>query len=68
VTLTNGGELFDLSEAPFKEIPVAKDTTDAAARKHLQQVLDQHPAAPGQKEISKAEKKAKRAARKKQAA
>ena len=35
--LTNGGELFDLSEAPFKEIPVAKDTTDraaAAARKN----------------------------------
>ena len=29
--LTNGGELFDLSEAPFKEIPVAEDSTDPAA-------------------------------------
>lgn len=48
--LTNLGELFDLSEAPFKEIPVAKDTTlpgAIAARKHLQEILDQHPAAPG---------------------
>jgi len=45
--LTNGGELFDLREAPFKEIAIAKDTTDAAAiaaRAALQKVLDQHPA------------------------
>jgi arylsulfatase A len=68
--LTNGGELFDLTEAPFKEIPVSKDTTDAAAiaaRKHLQQILDEHPAARVQKEIgTKTKRKAKQAARKKQ--
>jgi hypothetical protein len=49
--LTNGGELFDLSDAPYKEILIAKDTADPAAiaaRNHLQQVLDRHPAAPGQ--------------------
>ena len=48
--LTNDGEMFDLSEAPFKEIPVAANTTDgaaAAARKKLQAVLDTHKAAPG---------------------
>ncbi len=48
--LTRGGELFDLSEAPFKEIPIASDSTDkdaAAARKSLQAVLDDHKAAPG---------------------
>ena len=36
--LTAGGEMFDLSEAPFKEIPVASDTKDkdaVAARKAL---------------------------------
>lgn len=46
--LTNRGELFDLSEAPYKEIPVPSDTTDAAAvaaRKQLQAILDQHPTA-----------------------
>jgi arylsulfatase A len=48
--LTNGGELYDLSEAPYKEITVSSTTTDAAAgsaRKQLQEVLNQHPAAPG---------------------
>ena len=48
--LTNGGELFDLRDAPFSEIPVPPGTTDAdalAARKRLQEVLNQHPAAPG---------------------
>ena len=48
--LTNKGELFDLSGSACREIPVASDTTDAAAiaaRKHLQEILDQHPAAPG---------------------
>jgi arylsulfatase A len=48
--LTGGGELFDLTEAPFKEIPVAADAADeaaAAARKKLQAVLEKHPAAPG---------------------
>jgi len=40
--LTGTGELFDMKEAPFKEIPVAADTTDVeaqAARKRLQEVL-----------------------------
>jgi hypothetical protein len=48
--LTNDGELFDLIDAPFKEILVAKDTTDPmaiASRNSLQSVLDEHPAAPG---------------------
>jgi arylsulfatase A len=41
--LTGTGKLYDMKEAPFKEIPVAADTADAeavAARKHLQEVLD----------------------------
>jgi len=69
--LTNGGALFDLAEAPFKEVPVAKDTTDptaVAARKRLQAVLDQHPAAPGQEKDKKAAKKQKQRARRKAAA
>jgi arylsulfatase A len=47
--LTNSGDLFDMKDAPFSEIPVPKDTPDAealAARKQLQQVLDSHPAVP----------------------
>lgn len=47
--LTNGGELFDLIEAPFKEIAIAKDTKDVSAvvaRAELQKVLDMHPALP----------------------
>jgi arylsulfatase A len=50
--LTNKGELFDLSEAPYKEIPIAKDSEDsdaAKARSELQKVLDDHPTAPGKK-------------------
>jgi arylsulfatase A len=46
--LTNRGEMFDLKDAPFNEIPVPNDTTDAeaiAARKTLQEILDKHPAA-----------------------
>jgi hypothetical protein len=61
--LTNKGELFDLSEAPYREIPVAADTTDSAAlaAKHrLQAVLDEHPVAPG-----RAEKDGAKAAKKK---
>jgi arylsulfatase A len=68
--LTGGGELFDLAEAPFKEIAIAKDTTDAAAvaaRKRLQAVLDQHPAAPRQDNDAKAVKKEKKRARQKKA-
>ena len=37
-----------MKDAPFAEIPVPADTTDDAARsarKQLQKVLDQHPAA-----------------------
>jgi len=48
--LTNHGEMFDMAEAPFKELSVPFDTTDVAAiaaRKRLQEILDQHPAAPG---------------------
>lgn len=47
--LTNTGALYDLKDAPFAEIPVAADTTDPeaqTARKQLQKILDQHPAAP----------------------
>lgn len=44
--LNNDGELFDMKEAPFKEIPVDKNTADQeaiAARKHLQEVLEGLP-------------------------
>jgi arylsulfatase A len=47
--LTNRGELFDLGNAPWEEIPVASDTKDeaaVAARAKLQAVLDEHPAKP----------------------
>ena len=69
--LTGGGQLFDLSEAPFKEIPVAQDTTEGAAiaaRKQLQAVLDTHKAAPGHPDGKKPLKKQKQRARKKAAA
>jgi len=68
--LTNGGELFDLREAPFKEISVAKDTEDAgaiASRKKLQEILDQHPAGTG-KPLDPAQKAKKKAKKAKQAA
>ena len=48
--LTNGGGLFDLKDAPFSEIVVPDDSAEieaVAARKRLQEILDQHPAAPG---------------------
>lgn len=48
--LTNRGQFFDLRDAPFVEAPVPDDTKDEAAlaaRKRLQAVLDEHPAAPG---------------------
>src|SRR3989442_8409981 len=54
--LTNKGELFDLSEAPYKEILIGSDATDAAAmaaRKELQAILYQHPAAPGNEAAGK---------------
>jgi arylsulfatase A len=48
--LNKHGDLYDLSEAPYKEVPVPATTTDAAAisaRKELREVLNDHPAAPG---------------------
>jgi arylsulfatase A len=56
--LTNHGDLFDLSHAPFEEIPVAAGSSDAAAaaaRQKLQGVLDDHPTAPG-KDVQGAKK------------
>ena len=47
--LNNQGDLFDMHEAPFREIPIPPDTSnvaDIAARKRLQKILAQHPAAP----------------------
>jgi hypothetical protein len=67
VELTAAGEMFDLSEAPFKEIPVAKDSKDSdvtASRKALQSVLDEHKAIPGHS-IDKEQKKKNKAAQKK---
>ncbi|MEI7850961.1 MAG: sulfatase-like hydrolase/transferase [Kiritimatiellales bacterium] len=66
--LTNRSELFDMSDAPFKEIPVAANTTNAdaqAARAVLQKVLDDHQAAPVVAKDGK--KKQKKAANKKAA-
>ena len=68
--LTNKGELFDLSNAPFEEKPVASDTSDAAAkaaRTRLQKVLDDHPTAPAGRAdaAKKGNKKANRQARRK---
>jgi arylsulfatase A len=68
--LANGGALFDLAEAPFKEILIAKDSIDptaVAARKRLQAVLDLHSAAPRQDDAKKVAKKEKKRARKKAA-
>ena len=48
--LTNHGELFDMKDAPFTEIPVPATTTDAgaiAARKRLADVLKGLPTATG---------------------
>ena len=67
--LTAGGEMFDLSEAPFKEIAVASDTTDkdaVAARKALQSVLDDHKALAGHP-VDKQAKKQKKAQQRKRA-
>ncbi len=63
--LTNRGDLYDLSEAPFKEVLVASDTTDAgavASRKRLQEVLNQLPtASPGDdQKVTKKKKKGKK--------
>jgi arylsulfatase A-like enzyme len=70
--LTNGGELYDLKNAPFEEIPVGRNASDeaAAARKKLQAVLDDHKTLPPFKDgdKNKAKKKQKQRARKKRAA
>jgi arylsulfatase A len=66
--LANNGELYDLSEAPYKEIPVAADTTDpaaVAARNHLKELQADHPTAPAG-EAKKAGKAGKKKGRKKQ--
>jgi arylsulfatase A len=60
--LTAGGQLFDLSDAPFKEIPVASDASDkgaAAAREELQSVLADHKMLPG-KAVNKPAQKQQR--------
>jgi arylsulfatase A len=57
--LTNGGDLFDMKDAPFTEIPIPKgsETAEArAARSRLQRVLAEHPTARG-KAAGKAVKK-----------
>lgn len=67
--LTAHGEMFDLSKAPFKEIPVASNTKDkdaAAARKALQSVLDDHKALAGHP-IDKQKKKQNKAQKNKRA-
>lgn len=58
--LTGDGELFDMKEAPHKEIAVAKDTTDEEAkegRAELQEALDElksgNPATPARKKKKK---------------
>jgi arylsulfatase A len=53
--LTSDGQLFDVSEAPFKEIPVADNATGSAAdaRTKLQAVLTAHPAAPAYGQLSR---------------
>ena len=56
--LNQKGELFSLKDAPFAEIPVAADTTDAAAiaaRKQLEGVLAELNPAGGHVEPPKAE-------------
>lgn len=65
------GEMFDLSDAPFKEIAVAKDTKDPkaiAAREKLQSVLETHKALPGkpvdkQQQQKRAQRRQRRARR-----
>jgi arylsulfatase A-like enzyme len=68
--LNESGELFDLSDAPFAEKPVAKDTQDpaaVAARTCLQQALDTlspaagKVAAPDAKKGKGGKRKAKKA-------
>lgn len=58
--LTNKGELFDMSGAPFEEKLVEAGAADAAAvsaRDTFQKVLDEHPADPGSKKVKKKKRK-----------
>lgn len=51
--LTNKGELYDLSEAPYREILVSSNTSDPTAvsgQKRLQSVLNELPTAPARKD------------------
>jgi arylsulfatase A len=60
--LTNGGDVFDMKDAPFNEVPIprASESVDVrAARSRLRRVLDEHPTAPG-KGKGKAARKKKR--------
>jgi len=69
--LTAGGEMFDLSNAPYEEIPVAADTKDEgaqAARKSLQLVLDEHKMAPFKEQAEKKKQRKRARARRNAAA
>jgi len=60
--LTGDGELFDMKDAPYQQIPVPADSTDAeakAARTRLQTVLDQMRQEDETKTTAKKRKKAK---------
>ena len=64
--LTNSGELFDMKDAPFDEIPVPATTTDAgalASKQRLSDVLKQLKTAPATGAAGK--KAAKKRAKKK---
>jgi arylsulfatase A len=67
--LTQSGELFDMSEAPFLEKPVAAEAGDAAkaARARLQAVLDQLNPAAGKNSTAGEAKKGKAGKKKKKA-
>jgi len=67
--LTGGGELYDLSDAPFTEKLVTADNESsaaAAARKKLQAVLADHKALPGHA-VDKQNKKQNRAQQRRRA-
>ncbi len=73
--LRKNGDLLDMKEAPFKEIPVARDTTDPeaiAARTQLQAALDKltgpTPPAPPAAGLTPAQRAARRALRQQQRA
>jgi arylsulfatase A len=67
--LTQSGELFDMSEAPFLEKPVTAEAGDAAkaARARLQAVLDQLNPAAGKNSTADEAKEGKAGKKKKKA-